>query len=89
MLEELLTLTNLLIMAILLVNLITLIVLIVHINKSKSVANSNQKGKSSPAKGTINDSLTAPPEIGAVFCRNCGNQYESSRKACPKCETVR
>jgi hypothetical protein len=28
-------------------------------------------------------------EVGVVFCRNCGAQFDSTRPVCPHCETVR
>ncbi|WP_042146638.1 zinc ribbon domain-containing protein [Paucisalibacillus sp. EB02] len=84
MFEELTSLTNLLILASLIVNVITLLVVLSY------QSNVKKKEKHVPApKATKMYPQQSAIEVGVVFCRNCGNQYESTEKVCPSCRTPR
>jgi rubrerythrin len=85
--EELMSVTNIIITASLLVNLITLTVVLNFIRKSKqSTMIKEQKDQSQVRTPKPNKSIG---ETGAVFCRNCGKQYESTQTTCPDCKTPR
>jgi hypothetical protein len=82
------TLWNWLTIASLVVNLITMILVIVSllkIGKNKSVQ------VEQPASIQVASSKEQKPAkvSGVVFCRNCGNQYDSSQSACPSCHAQR
>jgi predicted Zn-ribbon and HTH transcriptional regulator len=62
------------------VNLITLIVVIK--NKSSVIGKVEQKAG-------VKVAAAEQPVQGIVFCRSCGNQYDSTLAACPHCKTAR
>lgn len=70
-----------LIIAILIINLITLVLVIVSINKNKSGSIPRDQNAPKQTKSSA--------QSGVVFCRNCGNQYDSTITACPNCKTPR
>jgi hypothetical protein len=82
------TLWNGLTIASLVVNLITMILVIVILmknGKNKSIQVEQQASAQVAASRQ-----TKPSEVsGVVFCRNCGNQYDSSRNSCPSCQAPR
>ena len=81
--EEIFSLTNILLMVSILINIVTMILVI---KKRSSAAGDSRRGVSvgepvSPDKPVY--------EAGVVFCRNCGNQFESTEKVCPGCRIPR
>jgi uncharacterized paraquat-inducible protein A len=79
------TLWNWLTIASLVVNLITMILVIVILTKKRSIQVEQQASAQVAASRQ-----TKPSEVsGVVFCRNCGNQYDSSRSSCPSCHAPR
>ncbi|MDL2225733.1 hypothetical protein LJC20_06005 [Eubacteriales bacterium OttesenSCG-928-M02] len=42
-----------------------------------------------PVQAVVQPSGERAMESGNVFCRNCGNPYDSMEKACPFCHTTR
>jgi membrane protease subunit (stomatin/prohibitin family) len=79
------TLWNGLTIASLVVNLITMILVIVSLTKKRSIQVEQQASAQVAASRQ-----TKPSEVsGVVFCRNCGNQYDSSRNSCPSCQAPR
>ncbi|MFS0675167.1 hypothetical protein [Ornithinibacillus sp. 179-J 7C1 HS] len=83
MLEELTSLTNLLIIASIILNMI----IIIMISKNKSSVRQNS---GDPIQNTNTTSKQIQGmEVGVVFCRTCGNQYDSTDKSCPNCKTTR
>ncbi len=85
MLEEF-TLTTWLVVACLVLNLVTLILVIVSLrqNKSGAIAKGGSAGQ-----GTASKAGQPQGGAGIVFCRNCGNQYDSSLSVCPSCKVPR
>lgn len=72
----------------LLVNLITMVFMIVLFKKNGAGAGASRKGGSRTAAAQV-ETAAAAVVSGIVFCRGCGNQYDSIHAACPSCETVR
>ena len=72
-----------LLVASLVVNLVTMIVVIVSFRR-KQLGAAGQKEASGSAQAAAASAVT-----GIVFCRACGNQYDSTSPACPSCKTVR
>ncbi|GGA79644.1 hypothetical protein [Ornithinibacillus halotolerans] len=83
MLEELTSLTNILII----ISIILNITIIVMISKGKSAGSQNTGVPTEKVNTTFTQKSGI--EVGVVFCRNCGQQYESTSKACPNCKTAR
>lgn len=73
------TLIIVLVSACLLVNLITLAVVILSHNR--------RRADEQDAKLQVAAALS--PVQGIVFCRNCGNQFDSALDVCPHCKTTR
>lgn len=68
----------------LIVNIITLVVVL---TKRK---NPTHSATAQINPGHIAPSLAGSAETqGVVFCRSCGNQYDSALNACPNCKTAR
>lgn len=79
------TLWNWLTIASLVVNLITMILVIVSLTRKRSIQVEQQASAQVAAS-----KQTKPAEVaGVVFCRNCGNQFDSSRSSCPSCHAPR
>lgn len=76
--ESLLTIS--LLVAILIVNLITMILVIVSLRKRSSGQENKTAVQVAAAKQTQTPAVT-----GIIFCRNCGNQYDSTLSGCPNC----
>jgi rubrerythrin len=74
------TLIIVLVSACLLVNLITLAVVILSHNR--------RRADEQDAKLQVAAALS-PSAQGIVFCRNCGNQFDSTLDVCPHCKTTR
>ncbi len=72
----------------LLVSVITMVYVIVLMKKFK--AQSRRDGNMA-GLGQASSAKEEKPslETGVVFCRTCGNQYDSSLKVCPNCKTKR
>jgi hypothetical protein len=66
----------------LMLNLITMIFVIMSYKKIKQSSNQNEPNASVSA---FNSSAVS----GVVFCRQCGNQYDSTLPACPSCKATR
>nr|WP_263324558.1 hypothetical protein [Neobacillus sp. Marseille-Q6967] len=79
MLEESQLIVPLLI-AIFVVNLITMILVIVSMKKK-----SDGQVKKAAAQVAAASQTKVSAVTGIVFCRNCGNQYDSTLNKCPKC----
>jgi rubrerythrin len=73
------TLIIVLVSACLLVNLITLAVVFLSHNR--------RQADEQDAKLQVAAALS--PVQGIVFCRNCGNQFDSTLDVCPHCKTTR
>jgi NADH:ubiquinone oxidoreductase subunit K len=71
-----------LVSACLLVNLITLAVVVVNLTHNRRRADEQQYAKLqvAAARSSVH---------GIVFCRNCGNQFDSTLDVCPHCKTTR
>lgn len=63
----------------LLINLITMIVVIMLFKKMKPSSNAK----------AANTSVGASAVSGVVFCRQCGDSYDSTLPACPSCKAAR
>ncbi|MCA1055189.1 hypothetical protein LCM10_09330 [Rossellomorea aquimaris] len=87
MVEELTSLTNLLIMASLLLNVITLFTVVRLVRKNKAGSSKSIGGAATETAATTTNVFSS--EAGAVFCRNCGDQYDSTSAVCPSCHTRR
>jgi rubrerythrin len=74
------TLIIVLVSACLLVNLITLAVVILSHNR--------RRANEQDAKLQVAAALLSPVQ-GIVFCRSCGNQFDSALDVCPHCKTTR
>lgn len=78
------TLIILLVAACLIVNIITLVVVITKNKNQPKLINEH-----------IDPDQIAPSPVlsstvqGVVFCRNCGNQFDSTMNECPHCKTPR
>ena len=82
------TLWNGLTIASLVVNLITMILVIVSLTKTGK--NRSIQVEQQASAQVAASRQTKPSEVsGVVFCRNCGNQFDSSRSACPGCNVPR
>lgn len=68
----------------LIINLITMIVVIVSFKKNKQSSNQMVQTASVQAAGPKSSAVS-----GVVFCRNCGNQYDSTHSVCSSCKTPR
>ncbi|WP_068673679.1 zinc ribbon domain-containing protein [Oceanobacillus sp. Castelsardo] len=86
--EEVFSLTNILLMVSILINIVTMIFVIRKRGSAAGVRDSQQLGGDAPV-GEPASSDGRAFEAGVVFCRNCGNQYESTEKVCPGCRTPR
>lgn len=75
-----------LLVASLLVNLITLVIVIVLFRTNGAEA-SRKEGRGGSAQ--VEAAASTAPVSGIVFCRACGNQFDSTSLACPSCKTVR
>jgi rubrerythrin len=75
------TLIIVLVSACLLTNLITLAVVIMSHNRRRAVEQD--------AKLQVAAALSPVPVQGIVFCRSCGNQFDSTLDVCPHCKTTR
>ncbi|MEH7436894.1 hypothetical protein V7182_05315 [Neobacillus drentensis] len=75
-----------LLVASLLVNLITLVIVIVLFKKNGMGAD-RKEGRGGSAQ--VKAAASTAPVSGIVFCRACGNQYDSISPACPSCKTAR
>jgi hypothetical protein len=75
-----------LLVASLLVNLITLVIVIVLFKKNGMGAN-RKEGRGGSAQ--VEAAASTAPVSGIVFCRSCGNQYDSTSPACPSCKAAR
>jgi rubrerythrin len=73
------TLIIVLVSACLLVNLITLAVVFLSHNR--------RRADQQDAKLQVAAALS--PVQGIVFCRSCGNQFDSALDVCPHCKTTR
>lgn len=60
-------------------------VIILLTKKRTTNSNNAQPAKDSMVAQTIITQQSH--ESGVVFCRNCGNQYDSSVSVCPNCKT--
>jgi NADH:ubiquinone oxidoreductase subunit K len=80
------TLIIVLVSACLIVNLITLIVVILSRKTKLAVANVAEEAVIQVAAA---QSQAAPPVKGIVFCRGCGNQFDSTLDVCPHCNRAR
>lgn len=68
------------------VSVATLTMVIVLLTKKRTTNNNSvQPVKDSMVSQTIITQQSH--ESGVVFCRNCGNQYDSSVAVCPHCKT--
>ncbi|MDR6121362.1 hypothetical protein QFZ87_000959 [Bacillus sp. SLBN-46] len=72
-----------LLVASLVVNLVTMIVVIVSFRR-KQLGAAGQREASGSVQAAAASAVT-----GIVFCRACGNQYDSTSPACPNCKTAR
>ncbi|MEO2076670.1 MAG: hypothetical protein ABGX20_14970 [Bacillus sp. (in: firmicutes)] len=77
-----------LLVASLLVNLVTLVLVIVLFRKNR-VGAAAGTGTGAGRKEDSGADQAAAAVSGIVFCRGCGNQYDSINAACPSCKTVR
>jgi hypothetical protein len=67
---------------ILLVNIAILILLIIQMRKSSANrTNPRRMGRGKP--------VTDNEQIGVIFCRVCGGQFDSNLGACPVCKPPR
>jgi hypothetical protein len=66
----------------LLLNLITMIVVIMLFKKVKP--SSSAKNANTSAGATHSSAVS-----GVVFCRQCGDSYDSTLLACPSCKAAR
>lgn len=66
----------------LLINLITMIFVIMSFKKIKQ--GSNEKVMNAPVPASHSAAVS-----GVVFCRQCGNSYDSTLSACPNCKAAR
>lgn len=79
-----------LLVASLLVNLITLVLVIVLFRKNRAGAAAGTGTGTGASRKDDSGSVQAAAAVsGIVFCRGCGNQYDSINAACPSCKTVR
>jgi hypothetical protein len=73
----------------LIVSIVTMVFVIVLLNKFQKQS-SREGGRLSGAGQEIFAKAAKPSsETGVVFCRTCGNQYDSTLKVCPNCKTPR
>jgi predicted Zn-ribbon and HTH transcriptional regulator len=79
------TLWNWLTITSLVVNLITMILVIVMLTKKNSI----QAEQRASEQVAVSKESKQAKVSGVVFCRNCGNQYDSSQSACPSCHAQR
>lgn len=84
MFEDSTSLTNILLIVSLSVNVITLLIVL----RLRSNAIKKKEPVSAPTRAKVNPKKPAV-DVGVVFCRNCGNQYESTEGLCPSCGTPR
>lgn len=80
------TLIIVLVSACLIVNLITLTVVILSRKSKPAGANVVEEAKLQVAAA---QSKADPPVQGIVFCRGCGNQFDSTLDTCPHCNRAR
>jgi uncharacterized membrane protein len=74
----------------LIVSIVTMVFVIVLMNKFQQ--QSRREGGRLSGTGqdaSARESAKSSPETGVVFCRTCGNQYDSNLKVCPNCKTPR
>lgn len=64
----------------LLLNLVTMIVVILIYKKVKPSSNAKAVNTSAGATHSV---------AGVVFCRQCGDSYDSTLLACPSCKAAR
>lgn len=76
------TIMMILIVACFIMNLITMILVIVSMKRNKLVSYIKEQNAAAQV-------APAAEEAGVVFCRNCGNPYDSTIKVCPSCKTPR
>ncbi|MDR1067556.1 MAG: hydrogenase maturation nickel metallochaperone HypA [Clostridiales bacterium] len=71
-----------------LIGLLSLAGVIILLFKGRSVSNYVSSDKTM-AGGVQKKPSPSDVEVasGVVFCRNCGNQYDSSSAVCPNCKT--
>jgi uncharacterized protein (DUF2147 family) len=64
------------------VNLIfNIVILILFATRNKK----RNAGNQAPLPGRV----SAADGVGVVFCRNCGNQFDSGNPVCPQCQLPR
>jgi hypothetical protein len=76
------TLIIVLVSVCLIVNLVTLVVVFLFYKSMRAVTIVNNQVSASLSK-------EVPPVQGIVFCRNCGNQFDSILDVCPHCNRAR
>jgi hypothetical protein len=81
------SLMMLLIIASLVINLVTMILVIVSLKQNKSRSKMKEQNASVQVAAAKQTNLQAG--AGVVFCRNCGNQYDSTIPVCPDCKAPR
>jgi hypothetical protein len=79
------TLIVVLVSACLIVNLITLTVVFLSRKSLRATAAINEQN----AKLQVAAALSKEQGQGIVFCRNCGNQFDSTLDVCPHCNRAR
>ncbi|MGM0903001.1 MAG: hypothetical protein ACQEXB_18130 [Bacillota bacterium] len=77
-----------LLIASLALNLMTMIFVILLFRKMNSLSSAQQEQSAKVEVATTKQTNPSGVE-GIVFCRNCGNQHDSSEVACPNCKTPR
>ena len=80
------TLIIILLAASLIFNIVTMILVIGLVKKNKSM---NITEEHYFKKTIAEEKKQYADETGVVFCRNCGNQFDSTLKVCPDCKTPR
>lgn len=76
----------------LVVSLITMVLVIVCLKKigAQSAPVQSELKASVQAAATSEPAATSGLGVsGVVFCRNCGNQFETTNAVCPSCKTPR
>ncbi|MCM3055929.1 MULTISPECIES: hypothetical protein [Bacillaceae] len=71
----------------LIINLTTMILVIILLKKIKRKIMENVENGIAEIAGTNETKDSAV--LGVVFCRNCGQQFDSLKTVCPHCKTPR
>jgi Na+-transporting methylmalonyl-CoA/oxaloacetate decarboxylase gamma subunit len=61
--------------------IIILSILIYKVVKVQAIMPTNKQSSDMKIKQKV--------EVGTVFCRNCGSQFNSNEQVCPNCKTPR